>query len=237
YVAKRDGVPGMRKIRATMETQRERGLWDSNMMVLGPRLLSLMFFFPTISYILVGGMGASPEVPSFGEYPAWLRFYGFANASVWEEIIIRIFFIGIPLSYAYHVRSGGQRGVGRKIILRGLGKMTPLAFWLLLFSSFMFAMAHAFGGWDFYKVPPTFFTGLCLGYAFIMKGLPAAIVLHFALDFFTMPSFMVPALWPVVELAFIILVLAGAYNTIKYGVAIFSKKSMPGIKSASTRRL
>ena len=57
---------------------------------------------------------------------------------------------------------------------------------LLIFSSTMFAMAHV-SSWDIYKMPPTFMAGLVLGYLFLRVGLYAAIMLHFTVDFLSVP--------------------------------------------------
>jgi hypothetical protein len=50
----------------------------------------------------------------------------------------------------------------------------------------MFALAHI-SSWDVYKMPPTFLAGLALGYLFLRVGLYAAIMLHFTVDFMSMP--------------------------------------------------
>ncbi len=210
-LAHKDLRPCLDRILESIKGQREPTLWDDNVFIMTPRLLSIMFFFPTVSYLLVEIAGASAVVPDFGSRPIWEMFYGFANASVWEELILRVMFLGIPLGLYCTIQEGWKPRM-----LEGFGKVTRSGFFFLLFSSLMFAMAHAYGGWDMYKVPPTFFTGMALGYAFLKRGLPGAIILHFTLDFFTMAAWVEPRLWAAVEVGFFIMVLAGAYYTLKY---------------------
>lgn len=143
-------------------------------------LLSFNFFY----YLLLGSLGINPTTPDYSTGELWKILYSLTNASVWEEIITRVAFIGVPLlSYdalkhrKMHWKSyflGGGMEVGRKEAM------------LLVFSSTMFAAAHL-SNWDIFKFPPTFIAGLALGYLFIRFGLYASIMLHFAFDYLSVP--------------------------------------------------
>jgi hypothetical protein len=103
---------------------------------------------------------------------------------VYEEIITRIIFIGIPLFLVNFAM--GERGESRKAqsyILGGGFDINRTTAILLLFSSGMFAFAHL-AAWDITKIPPTFVGGLALGYLYLRKGLFASIMLHFSVNYF-----------------------------------------------------
>ena len=148
-------------------------------------LFFALFFFNILFYLLVEFLGATPNSPDFENVELWTNLYGFVRASVWEELIVRVLYIGLPLLFidvllknrnekAYRYLLGGRFGIGRPEVV------------LILFSSFMFAIAHAFS-WDLYKTIPTFLGGLAFGYLFLKYGLYASIMLHFAFDYISMP--------------------------------------------------
>lgn len=143
-------------------------------------LLAFNFFY----YLILGALGINPTTPDYSTGELWKIIYSLTNASVWEEIITRVAFIGIPLllydmlkrrkmSWKSYFLGGGME-VGKKEAI------------LLVFSSTMFATAHL-TNWDIFKFPPTFIAGLALGYLFIRFGLYASIILHFAFDYLSVP--------------------------------------------------
>jgi len=58
---------------------------------------------------------------------------------------------------------------------------------LIIFSSFIFGLAHVLygGGWGFGKVLPTFIAGLYLGWLYVKWGFHAAVLLHFLFNYFS----------------------------------------------------
>lgn len=143
-------------------------------------LIALNFYY----YILLGAMGIVPETPDFGDITIWETIFLLANASVWEELITRVLLIGVPLIFVGLARKGDMRWLN--YFLGGGFKLGKPELALLVFSSAMFGLAHL-TSWDIYKVLPTFIAGLALGYLFLRVGLYAAIMLHFTVDFASVP--------------------------------------------------
>lgn len=143
-------------------------------------LIALNFYY----YIILGAVGIVPEIPDFGDITIWETVFLLANASVWEELITRVLLIGVPLIFVDLARRGKMRWVN--YLLGGGFKLGKPELALLVFSSTMFGLAHL-TTWDIYKVLPTFIAGLALGYLFLRVGLYAAIMLHFAVDFASVP--------------------------------------------------
>ncbi len=155
----------------------------SPLFIIGTIFFALLFF-NTIFYLLIGASGNDPVVPDHTDVPLWQNIYYLTRASVWEEVITRVLYIGVPLLLV-HTLQGKREKVWRYAVGGGfqLGK------WELTFvtvSSVVFALAHVFG-WDWYKVVPTFIAGLAFGYLFLRFGLWASILLHFAFDYLSMP--------------------------------------------------
>ena len=137
-------------------------------------------------YLVIGIGGASPNVPSIGGQPYWFQIYVYAQASVWEEIISRILFIGVPLLWIDLLFRRGKLQRPRNYFLGGTFNLGPIEIGLIVFSAFMFGFAHT-GSWDLWKVPPTIIAGMAFGYLFARLGLYAAVTFHFAFDFLTVP--------------------------------------------------
>lgn len=139
-----------------------------------------------IYYFLVESSGADPTVPDFESDPLWMMVYGFARASVWEEIITRVLLIGVPLLWIDLLFRRTQMLALAKYFVGGGMKFGVVECALILFSALMFGFGHL-QGWDVWKVVPTVITGLAFGYLFVRIGLYAAIVFHFAFDFLDVP--------------------------------------------------
>jgi len=152
-----------------------------------PRLahvFTALIFVSYFYYILIGAFGVSPRTPSFGELELWSLILGLTEAAVWEEVVVRVVFIGLPmLFYGYY--KGGK--FSSKYLLGGFGLKDKFAIWPILFSSIIFGIAHI-GSWDLYKLVPTFIAGLAFGYLFAKDGLFSCIILHFVWDFLSIPS-------------------------------------------------
>jgi hypothetical protein len=142
-------------------------------------LLAFNFFY----YIALEAIGITPETPAF-QGDLWKALFAFANASVWEELITRVLFIGIPLIFVDLMRKGEMRW--KSYFLGGKFNLDRPEIILILFSSSVFALAHL-TSWDAFKIPPTFLAGLVLGYLFLWVGLYASIMLHFAFDYLSIP--------------------------------------------------
>ena len=135
-------------------------------------------------YLTLGLFGIDPSSGGTAGSELWELLYSLLRASVWEEVICRILFIGLPLAVVYAVK--GKTGPYRRYILGGGFQIGSWEKLFLIFSSAMFAFAHVFS-WDLYKVLPTFLAGLALGYLFLKYGIYASIMLHFFIDYLSMP--------------------------------------------------
>lgn len=152
-----------------------------------PRLahvFTALIFVSYLYYILIGAFGVSPQTPGFTELDLWQLMFGLTEAAVWEEVTVRVVFIGIPmLAYAY---TKGKK-LSLKYLLGGFGLKDRFAIWPILLSSVIFGIAHL-GSWDLYKLVPTFIAGLAFGYLFAKDGLFSCIILHFVWDFMSIPG-------------------------------------------------
>ncbi len=139
-------------------------------------------------YLLLGFLGVDPS--SGGDTGLlWEKLWSLLRASVWEEIICRILYIGLPLGVVYALK--GKGAPYRRYILGGNFQFGPWEKFFLVFSSAIFSLAHVFS-WDLYKVPPTFLAGLALGYLFLKYGVYASVMLHFFIDYLSFPM----DVWP-----------------------------------------
>lgn len=143
----------------------------------------------TAYYLLIGLFGIDPSTGGSAGSQLWELMYSLLRASVWEEVICRILYIGLPLAVVYAVKGGAAPY--RRYVLGGNFRFGPWEKVFLIFSSSMFALAHVFS-WDLWKVPPTFVAGLALGYLFLRYGVYASIMLHFTIDYLSMPT----EVWP-----------------------------------------
>jgi hypothetical protein len=220
----------------------------SPLYIVGTIFLAVLSF-NIIFYFLVEALGIVPSTPSFETRELWQLIYGYAAASVWEEVVSRILLIGMPL-----LLIDGLIHMSRpEVKMRTLSPRSPASRWpwrrmprvgdgmnivaryilgggfdigrkealLLVFSSIMFGAAHLFS-WDAYKIFPAAVAGLAFGYLFLKLGVYASIALHFAFDFLSVPL----SVWPDstgVTLLIGIIVLMWVAAGIPYAMLYFSK--------------
>jgi hypothetical protein len=188
-------------------------------------MLFAVLTFNVAYYFIIQFFGASTTTPSFDTRELWQLIYGFAQASVWEEIASRVLLIGIPLLLIdgllrqrdpeHKMKSlrryilGGGFSIGRKEAA------------LMVFSSIMFGAAHVFS-WDLFKILPAAVAGLAFAYLYLKLGLYASIMLHFATDFMTIPL----NVWPdstLLTMVIGLMILVWLAVGIPYMVLYFSK--------------
>ncbi len=183
--------------------QEEQKEYDNNAFVLVGELFMAVLFFNIIFFIFLAIIGQSMSTPeSLEDSATWELMVGLAVASVWEEVVSRILFIGVPLCIinAFSVKKSWEQRTEENVpsdgsdmekpkqlqwynyLLGGNIEITPLVTILILFSSILFGLAHS-SSWDYWKVVPTTVAGLAFGYLFVKKGVHAAILLHFAFDY------------------------------------------------------
>lgn len=134
-----------------------------------------LFLNVVVAVFQLDSVGNTADVP-IGMEPEAL--YSFANAAVWEEIITRVAFIGVPMAVlaACHLRKDFL-----KYLLGGFG-ISRTAIVLIVVSAVIFGFGHM-SGWGLWKVLPTLITGLALGYLYARFGVHVSITFHFVVDY------------------------------------------------------
>jgi len=149
-------------------------------------MVLLYFFLIDISLVIVYNVivllsGSAPAGPGDWDFENWELLFLLANASVYEELITRVLFIGLPLAV---IGIFSRRYRGWRTLFGGTALFDRPTMFLIIMSSLVFGMAHVIYGWDTFKFPSAFFSGLLFGYLYIEKGLHASIMLHFMIDYF-----------------------------------------------------
>ena len=167
--------------------------------------------FDTIYALLLYLLGIQIVTPDFPSLELWQLLEGLASASVWEELIVRVLYIGVPL-FAIDLISRKVTDP-KRYLLGGGFKLGAKELALLWISSGLFAYGHIVS-WDAWKIIPAWVAGLAFGYLFLRVGLYASIVLHFTFDYLTMPLDLSTSLLVTLTLGLILLfweVLGGVY--------------------------
>jgi hypothetical protein len=181
---------------------------------------ALMFatFFLNFVIILVTG-AANDDTPGTGDTLSQLLLE-LANASVWEEIAVRVLFIGVPLIFIDLIR-GKPRKDWYAYILGGKFKIGIPETGLVIFSASMFGVAHYLGGWGEWKIPAAGIVGIAFGYLYLKFGIAASITLHFTYDYLSMPGMVFnPDLDTVLTVLLLVWLGAGAIFTVYYSIRI-----------------
>jgi hypothetical protein len=186
YMLGKEGKHAARAVCRALSSLRGLPRNTTNSFFIIAQLFLAVFFFIYAYYFIIELMGIHPHIPESIRKPViWELMFELANASVYEELITRLLIIGVPL-LGIDILMQRKRERAVKYLLGGGFELNlPTAF-LIVFSSALFGLAHI-SGWDYYKVIPTFISGLAFGYLFVVKGLHAAIVLHFAFDYMNVP--------------------------------------------------
>ena len=144
---------------------------------------TIFFTYATIVVVLLfGGDTGSPSTGTLAE-----TLFLLANASVWEELAVRVLLLGIPLLVVDLFRMKLQPKIHRYVLGGGFRFGIPEVV-LVLVSATIFGIAHWVGGWPPWKIPDAAVAGVAFGYLFLKFGLPSAILLHFTNDYLSMPS-------------------------------------------------
>lgn len=149
-------------------------------------LMFAVLSFSVLFYMVLGLFGVHPTTIDLDNEPVWAQLLSFAGASVWEEVVSRMLLIGVPLLFIDLARR--KFADPKHYVLGGGFNMGIWEISFLVFSAAMFALAHI-SLWDWYKVLPTFLSGLALGYLFLRYGIYASIMMHFFIDYLTIPYY------------------------------------------------
>ena len=147
-------------------------------------LMFAVFFINTAIVLAMMAIGSEVADP-IEEMETWELLFLLANASVWEELVIRVLMIGLPL---IAVDAAMRRGLRKphKYVLGGGISIGRVEVALILVSSVIFGFGHL-EGWGVWKVFPSGLAGVAFGYLYLRHGLAASILLHFSFDYLSMP--------------------------------------------------
>lgn len=213
YLLLADGKGLLRLIASPISSVLPR-LRSRNRWVMVAQLFLAVIFFQFAYTALLNGLGIQTNPPpGLEEAPTWYLMFDLANASVFEEVVSRLALIGFPLfvgSFLMRFMSlryrhpdapfdtrGDRRylmGSLRYLIGGNMDRRSPkpavkLGALLTLVSAVFFGFAHE--GWGDWKLFPAFVAGLAFGYVFLRGGFVAAVLLHFAVDYFAAASILV----------------------------------------------
>lgn len=160
------------------ESRKHSALFDLCGLMFGVLFLNVAVVF------IIEIFWGMPESPTEGA-DLWELLFLLANASVWEELIVRVLMIGVPLLFIDLVRKRPQARKHRYLLGGGFA-LGPIEVILILASSALFGLGHL-EGWGAWKVFPTAVAGVAFGYLFMRHGLASAIMLHFGFDYLSMP--------------------------------------------------
>ncbi len=159
-----------------------------------PLILISQLFFAILcfNFLYVGILwvvGFDITSPNLEGIPFLELLFLLANAAVYEELIIRILFLGLPLLI---IRGVQQRKLAKRDIktylLGGDIKIGKLELLLLCISSAIFGLAHV-SSWGWWKFGQATLGGIALGYLFLQVGIHSSIALHFSIDY--LPIFLI----------------------------------------------
>ncbi len=176
-------------------------------------IFTALLFFSFTYILLIEYFGPGMDTP---ERPPeiWKNIYNLLRASVWEEVMMRMVLIGMPMAIY-----GAVKGKGKtlKYLLGGFGTKEKLAIYLVVLSSIAFGLAHL-PGWDIYKIPQTLIPGFAFGYLFIKDGIHSAILLHFFWNFMNVPNDLIDisGIGAFISLLTFFWILVGIYYTYAY---------------------
>ena len=135
--------------------------------------------FVEFTYILVLPLFGVKTTNPFEDEEVWEMMFTLLNASIYEEFVCRILYIGVPMAIiALISRKEGTKWY--RCLFGGFG-VNKVALIFILFSSALFAFGHL--GWGWWKIFPTFLFGLISGYIFCKYGVYATICMHFLTDY------------------------------------------------------
>jgi hypothetical protein len=167
--------------------------------------------FDTLYAIFLQLIGVQVITPDFPGLEVWQLLQSLAAASVWEELITRVLYIGVPL-LVLDLLSKKMKDP-KRYLLGGGFKMGAKELALLWISSGLFAYGHIVS-WDAWKIIPAWIAGLAFGYLFLHIGLYASIVLHFSFDYLSVPIDLTSSLLVVLTIGLIALfweIIGGVY--------------------------
>ncbi|GEM_PF-1701493 len=176
-------------------------------------IFTALLFFSQMYLIIIEIFAGLPEMPGFDQ--RWKEVYSVMRASVWEELITRVLYIGAPMALLGLYKGSGAKKIGR-YLFGGFGFERRLVVILVVVSSIIFGVAHIGGG--LFRIPHAGVAGIVFGYLYVKDGIHSAIILHFFWNFRGVPDMLLNI--PNYQLFHILLTFiwmgVGAYFSYRY---------------------
>ena len=147
-------------------------------------LFAALFAVEFAMILILNALGIETDSP--GERPVWEWMFDLLQASVWEEVITRFLYLGLPATVIYYIIK--KEGRSPKWLLGGFG-IDKVSIVFIFFSAFMFGAGHL-NSWGLWKFIPTFLFGLIAGYLYCKYGIYATICMHFLTDYMQADSWL-----------------------------------------------
>ncbi len=229
FLAWRDGRLTLRDLRQGTRDLRAP-FWSHSSWLTLAQVFSVVMFFDMVYFnVVLPAVGISAEPPEVEGLPTWFLLYNLAFASVYEELLLRVAYLGLLLGVLMVlVASATRTTAGLRPVDYFLGGKFTLNRYSLgpwVFSAVLFGLAHVLGGaWEPWKFVDTLVAGFVLGYLFLRRGLAAAIMLHFTIDYLGATSIIIQdnptsgslALTVFIGLAILAFSIIGFFFFIKY---------------------
>ncbi len=215
---RRHGKDAWAKVTTALRGEGTPTLSDPNAFFALARLFSASLFVAVAVNELAAAAGSPPSEPQeLVTAPLGFLLVALAHASVWEELVMRVLLLGVPLLLIHYAGRGKLERPVHSYILGGGFTLDGPAVAFVVFQAVVFGFAHL-SGWDLLKVPTAAVFGLALGVLFLRYGLAAAIAAHFLNDYINLTAKMTDGTsFPVfVLLAFFLLLAVGSVNAIRY---------------------
>ncbi len=156
---------------------------NNHLLMVGQLFFALLFF--NVLYVLIlAAVGPLPTSPDLGGGQFSQTLFLLANASVYEELIVRVLFIGIPLLIIKGLQKRSlSKSHFKKYIGGGNIEIGKIELILVCISSVIFGLAHVYSGWGSWKFAQATLGGIILGYLYLRVGLHGSVALHFSIDY------------------------------------------------------
>ncbi len=179
-------------------------------------LFSLSIFMSILIYSLASLIGGNPQVLPIKKMPLYAQMLELLHAAVYEELITRVLFLGIPVFLVYRL-SG--KNVSPFKIFGGFDNIGGIEVAFIILSAAIFGIAHT-SAWGLWKAIPAFIGGLALGFLFAKYGIYASILLHFVNDYIAIPMHS-GALQLTLGLLMFYFIAVGAIYTVSYSIKVY----------------
>ncbi|MFQ5820192.1 MAG: zinc-ribbon domain-containing protein [Candidatus Heimdallarchaeota archaeon] len=211
---------------------------SENPLIMISQLFFAMLFFNFLYVGILWAVGFDITSPNLEGIPFLELLFLLANAAVYEELIIRVLFIGLPLLI---IRGIQQRKIAKSDIkthlLGGDIEIGKLELLLLFISSAIFGLAHV-SSWGWWKFGQATLGGIALGYLFLRVGLHSSIALHFSIDYLPIFLLCIEVFNLFVNISTALLFVLGLLVTvllwlvaITYNFAIYFRKALLALRT------